>query len=64
VKTRVGTLKFFDGIPAEETAELLFENLDMNRGQQAFLNGMPAANFEAGRARRFDQGLGDFELVK
>jgi len=50
VKTRVGTLKFFDGIPTEKTAELLFENLDLNRGQQAFLNGMPASNFEAGRA--------------
>ncbi|MBD3853957.1 MAG: DUF1254 domain-containing protein, partial [Acidobacteria bacterium] len=50
VKTRVGTLEFFDGIPTEETAAVLFENLDLNRGQQAFLNGMPASNFEAGRA--------------
>ncbi len=49
VKTRVGTLKFFDGIPTKETAALLFENLDLNRGVEAFLNGMPASNFEAGR---------------
>jgi hypothetical protein len=50
VKTRIGTLEFFDGIPKEKTATLLFNNLDLNRGQQAFLNGMPASNFEAGRA--------------
>jgi len=50
VETRFGTLEFFDGIPSEETAALLFENLDLNRGVQAFLNGMPASNFEAGRA--------------
>ncbi len=49
VETRIGTLEFFDGIPTEKTAAELFANLDLNRGQQAFLNGMPASNFEAGR---------------
>jgi len=47
VETRIGTLDFFDGIPNKKTAAVLFENLDLNRGQQAFLNGMPASNFEA-----------------
>jgi hypothetical protein len=56
VKTRVGTLKFFDGIPTEKTAEMLFDNLDLNRGIDTFLNGMPAANFEA--ARRGHVALG------
>jgi hypothetical protein len=50
VETRVGTLKFFDGIPDEKAAAALFANLDLNRGLQALLNGMPASNFEAGRA--------------
>jgi len=50
VETKVGTLKFFDGIPTEKAAALLFDNLDLNRGLQALLNGMPASNFEAGRA--------------
>ena len=49
VQTRVGARKFFDGIPTRETAALLFDNLDLNRGVETFLNGMPAANFEAGR---------------
>jgi hypothetical protein len=50
VKTRIGTLEFFDGIPNEKAAAALFANLDLNRGLQALLNGMPASNFEAGRA--------------
>jgi len=54
--TRVGPLKFFDGIPSKETAALLFDNLDLNRGVETFLNGMPAANFEA--ARRGHVALG------
>jgi hypothetical protein len=49
VKTEGGTLKFFDGIPTKETAAMLFDNLDLNRGVDTFLNGMPAANFEAAR---------------
>jgi hypothetical protein len=49
VETRIGPLKFFDGIPNKETAALLLDNLDLSRGVDTFLNGMPAANFEAGR---------------
>ena len=56
VETRVGTLEFFDGIPTKETAALLLENLDLNRGVDTFLNGMPAANMEA--ARRGHVALG------
>jgi hypothetical protein len=50
VETRIGTLEFFDGIPDEDSAALLFDNLDLNRGIETFLNGIPATNFEAGRA--------------
>jgi len=50
VETKIGTLKFFDGIPNKKAAAVLFANLDLNRGLQALLNGMPASNFEAGRA--------------
>ena len=50
VETKLGSLEFFDGIPNEKAAAALFANLDLNRGLQALLNGMPASNFEAGRA--------------
>jgi len=38
VETRIGTLEFFDGIPDEDSAALLFDNLDLNRGIETFLN--------------------------
>lgn len=56
VKTRVGTLKFFDGIPDKKTAGLLLDNLDLNRGVDTFINGMPAANCEAARRGHVDLG--------
>ena len=56
VKTRIGTLEFFDGIPTKETAALLYDNLDFLRGVETFLNGMPATSLEALRC-----GLADPE---
>ena len=37
VETRIGTLEFFDGIPTEETAALVYDNLDFLRGVESFL---------------------------
>jgi hypothetical protein len=37
VETRLGTLKFFDGFPDDETAKKVYDNLDFMRGVQAFL---------------------------
>lgn len=44
VKTSIGELKFFDGVPTDQTVETLYDNLDRMRGVQAFLVGMPAAS--------------------
>jgi len=46
VETRIGMLKFFDGIPTKETSALVYDNLDFLRGVEAFLNGIPAASME------------------
>ena len=43
VETRLGTLKFFDGLPDEATVKTLYDNLDFQRAVQAFLAGLPAA---------------------
>ena len=43
VDTRIGTLKFFDSSPTEDTVELVYDNLDFMRGVETFLNGMPAS---------------------
>ena len=47
VETRIGTLEFFDGVPSEETAELVLDNLMFLRGVEVFLNGLPMASTHA-----------------
>jgi hypothetical protein len=47
VQTRIGTLKFFDGLPDPETVQKVYDNLDHARGVEAFLTGMPAASVYA-----------------
>jgi hypothetical protein len=44
---RLGTLSYFDGYPTEETVQKVYDNLDFNRGIEAFLNGIPAASMHA-----------------
>jgi hypothetical protein len=47
VQTRIGTLKFIDGLPDEETAKKAFDQLDFSRGIESFLAGIPAASVHA-----------------
>jgi len=49
LETRVGTLKFRDGVPDDETVQKVYDNLDFQRGVQAFLTAMPAASLVAMR---------------
>ncbi len=49
VETRLGTLKFTDGFPDDETVEKVYDNLDFQRGVQAFLTALPAASLAAWR---------------
>lgn len=44
---RLGTLRFFDGMPDEDTVRKAYDNLDFLRGVEAFLSGMPAASIYA-----------------
>ena len=44
VQTRIGTLKFIDGLPDAETVTKVYDNLDFARGVEAFLAGIPAAS--------------------
>jgi hypothetical protein len=56
VDTRIGKLKFFDGVPTQETADKALENLLFLRGVETFLNGIPAASVEAIRRGLIDVG--------
>jgi len=47
VETSIGTLNFFDGVPTQETVEIVYDNLDRMRGVEAFLNAMPGASVYA-----------------
>ncbi|MES2149317.1 MAG: DUF1254 domain-containing protein [Pseudomonadota bacterium] len=58
VPTRLGRLKFKDGLPDQATVAKVYENLDFMRGVETFLNGIPAASMVAIR-----QGLRDMGTV-
>ncbi len=50
----LGTLDFFDGMPSEATVQKTYDFIDVSRGVEAFLNGIPAASIYA-----FLEGLKD-----
>lgn len=56
VETRLGTLKFTDGFPDKATADKVFDNLDFQRGVQAYLTALPAVSIEG--ARHSYSGIG------
>ena len=49
VRTRLGTLRFFDGFPDDATVRTLFDNLDFQRAVQAYLLALPALDMAAMR---------------
>ncbi len=56
VQTRIGTLQFFDGMPTEATVEAVYENLDLMRGVETFLNGIPATSLDGLRQGMVELG--------
>ncbi len=44
VDTPLGTLRFFDGLPDADTVRKVYDNLDLMRGVDVFLNTMSAAS--------------------
>lgn len=43
----LGTLEFVDGMPKRETVQSLYDNLDLMRGTEAFLSGIPISSLFA-----------------
>ena len=60
VKTRIGTLKFFDGQPDADTVQMVYDNLDFLRGVETFLNGMPATSIDMIRRGQAELGATAF----
>jgi hypothetical protein len=44
LETRIGTLNLFDGVPDRQTAKKVYDNLDFQRGVQAYLNSIQIAS--------------------
>ena len=57
VKTSIGELKFFDGVPTDDTVKKLYDNLDRMRGVQVFLNCLPGASMYRIRAGHQKVGI-------
>jgi hypothetical protein len=56
VETRIGTLKFFDGLPTKETTQKVYDNLDFLRGVETFLKFIPATSIEGLRRGMVEMG--------
>jgi hypothetical protein len=63
VETRIGTLEFFDGLPSKATAEKVYDYIDMARGVETFLNGIPATSIEGLRLGLVEVGATAFNHV-
>ncbi|KRR11747.1 DUF1254 domain-containing protein [Bradyrhizobium valentinum] len=58
VETRIGTLKLTDGFPDDATVTKVYDNLDFQRGLQAYLAALPAVSIAG-----FLKGLSEFGAV-
>ena len=63
VNTSVGTFRFFDGMPDQDSTKLAFENLDFIRAYETFLSLMPAASIEMLRHGHAQLGVDDHTKV-
>ena len=64
VETRIGTLNFDRGFPADETVEKLYDELDFQRAVQAYIWGLPMVEMaEWKRAQVEDFGAGPYDFV-
>lgn len=63
VSTRIGDLNFFDGMPTPDTVQKVYDNLDLMRGVETFLNGIPATSIEGIRLGMAEVGADTFNKV-
>ena len=63
IESRLGMLRFQDGFPDDETVDKVYDNLDFQRGVQAFLTTMPAASLSAMREGLRGIGVNNTSVV-
>ena len=47
VKTSIGTLRYFDGVPSEKSTQAIYDFLDTSRAVNVYLNSIPALSVNA-----------------
>lgn len=63
VESRIGTLKFNDGFPSDETVQKVYDNLAFQRGVDVFLSAMPGGSTEGLRQGLASIGVNDNQSV-
>ncbi len=63
VKTRIGDLTFYDGMPTKETLKKVYDNIDFIRGVDVFMNFIPATSIEGLRLGMIELGVDDYNKV-
>jgi hypothetical protein len=63
VKTSIGTLAYFDGVPTKETSENVYDYLDKMRGVDAFMRGIPGASVRGLILGLEEAGVDDYNKV-
>ena len=63
LESRLGTLRFVDGVPTRETSELVYDQLDFVHALNVFLNAYAGASTYAMRKGFHEAGAGDNEIL-
>jgi len=63
IETRIGSLDFIDGRPSDATAEKAYDFIDLSRGVETFVNGIPATSIEGMRLGFVDLGVTSFNQI-
>src|SRR3990170_8663149 len=63
VETSIGSLKFRDGVPDQATADKVYDQLDLQRGVSAFLNGLRGVSVYAARQGIRAAGVKDNDVL-
>jgi hypothetical protein len=63
VETRIGTLKFKNGMPDQMTMDKLWDNLDFSRAVEVYLNALPAVSMYTVRQGQRDIGVPDNTIM-
>ncbi|MDL1976308.1 MAG: hypothetical protein LWX55_16360, partial [Deltaproteobacteria bacterium] len=63
LKTRLGTLNFFDGMPDKKTIQKVYDHLDFQHAFQAFLSGIQIASMDALRKEILEFGPANITAV-